>query len=54
VTVAGQVVAGSAGLPRLIRWLGVPAIGTMIPAEACMMFGRLKRCGVPEKGSASA
>jgi hypothetical protein len=52
VTVAGQVVADSAGFPRVIQWLGEPAIETMIAAAACMMLGCSMRCGVLGSGRA--
>jgi hypothetical protein len=51
VTVAGQVVAGTAGLTRVIRWLGVPAIETMISAEALHDAGTLDAL-LPGSGSA--
>jgi hypothetical protein len=43
VTVAGQVVAGSAGLRRVIRWLGEPAIEMLIAAATCISLGRSMR-----------
>jgi hypothetical protein len=52
VTVAGQVVANSAGFARVVQWRGEPAIDTMIPAAAWMMRRRSMRCGVVGSGRA--